>query len=312
MVAAMASLPVSVAPGHHNLSVYDDDGDLSARSAPFLQSGVDAGEAVIAVVDQRKWALLRELLGPACEPISYVDRDAFYARPEDALFAYDARVRHLVQGGAPSVRVWAELPVFTSERAGTWIAYEAILNRAFAHHPVRIICGYDAREHSEAVLEGAWRTHPLVLEEAWRDNSHYHDPEQVVRALTPGAVPLPDLRPLPLPTDTAAFRRTLLRAMNADGVPAPEAYDLLVAAGEIFANARSHGNGAGALRVGRVDGRFVCELSDRGAGIQDPLTGYLPPRPGHADGAGVWVARQLTSRLEFVSSPHGFATRLWI
>jgi hypothetical protein len=280
---------VNAAPGHHNLSVYDDDGDLGARSAPFLQVGVDAGEAVITVVDQRKWALLRELLGPACEPISYIDRDAFYTRPEDALLAYDAQMRHLVHDGAPSVRVWAEFPVFASrEQADSWIAYEAILNRAFAHHPAQIICGYDAREHSEAVLEGAWRTHPLVLGDTWRDNPHYHDPEQVVRALTPMAGPLPDLRTLPLPADTTALRHTLLHEMTADGVPAPEAYNLL------------------------VDGRFVFELSDHGPGPQDPLTGYLPPRPGHTGGAGVWVARQLTSRLEFVSTPDGFATRLWI
>jgi hypothetical protein len=139
--------------------------------------------AVIAVVDQRKWGLLRELLVAACEPISYLDRGLVYTRPEDAPFAYDARVRQLVQRGAPSVRVWGEFPVFTSrEQADPWIAYEAILDRAFAHHPVQLVCGYDAREHSEAVLEGARHTHPLVLEGAWLDNPHYHDPEQVVRA----------------------------------------------------------------------------------------------------------------------------------
>jgi anti-sigma regulatory factor (Ser/Thr protein kinase) len=304
---------VSVAPGHHNLSVYDDDGVLSARTAPFLEAGVDAGEAVIAVVDQRKWALLRDLLGPVCEPISYVDRDAFYTRPEDALFAYDARVRHLVKDGAPSVRVWAEFPVFTSrDEADAWIAYEAILNRAFAHHPVQIVCGYDAREHSGAVLEGAWHTHPRVLDEGWLENPRYDDPEQTVRALTPDAGALPGLRRLPLPADTAAFRRALLQEMTADGVPEPKAYNLLVAAGEIYANAGRHGNGASALRVGRVDGRFVCELADHGPGMQDPLTGYLPPRPGHAGGAGVWVARQLTARLDFVTTPQGFATRLWV
>jgi DcmR-like sensory protein len=126
--------------------------------------------AVIAVVDQRKWGLLRELLVAACEPISYLDRGLVYTRPEDAPFAYDARVRRLVQRGAPSVRVWGEFPVFTSrEQADPWIAYEAILNRAFAHQPVQLVCGYDAREHSEAVLEGARHTHPLVLEGAWLD-----------------------------------------------------------------------------------------------------------------------------------------------
>jgi anti-sigma regulatory factor (Ser/Thr protein kinase) len=100
--------------------------------------------------------------------------------------------------------------------------------------------------------------------------------------------------------------------MSAEGVPAPEAQHLLVAAAEVFANALHHGHGANKLRVGRVDGRFVCELSDHGPGISDPLIGYLPPRPGHLDGVGLWVARQLTARLEFVATPHGFATRLWV
>jgi hypothetical protein len=36
-----------------------------------------------------------------------------------------------------------------------------------------------------------------------------------------------------------------------------------------------------------------------------PLAGFLPPRPGHAKGAGLWVARQLTRQLELVPSPQG-------
>jgi hypothetical protein len=103
---------MSVRAGPRNLSLYEDDRALTARAAPFLQAGLDAGEAVNVVVDQRKWVLLRGLLGPAAERIAYDDRDAFCTRPEKALAAYDARVRHLVRAGAPSVRVWAEFPVF--------------------------------------------------------------------------------------------------------------------------------------------------------------------------------------------------------
>jgi hypothetical protein len=32
-------------PGHHNLWVDDHDGVLSERAAPFLQGGLDVGEA---------------------------------------------------------------------------------------------------------------------------------------------------------------------------------------------------------------------------------------------------------------------------
>jgi anti-sigma regulatory factor (Ser/Thr protein kinase) len=64
------------------------------------------------------------------------------------------------------------------------------------------------------------------------------------------------------------------------------------------------------VRLGQADGRFVCEIADHGPGLDDPLAGYLPPRPGR--GAGLWVARQLTRRLEMLSSERGLTTRLWI
>lgn len=53
-------------------------------------------------------------------------------------------------------------------------------------------------------------------------------------------------------------------------------------------------------------------VSDDGCEIDDPLAGFLPPRPGHADGAGLWVARQLTRQLELVLSPQGATVRLWV
>jgi hypothetical protein len=53
------------------------------------------------------------------------------------------------------------------------------------------------------------------------------------------------------------------------------------------------------------------EISDHGPGLDDPLAGYLPPHPGHARGAGLWVARQMTRRLAMTSSSRGLTTRLW-
>jgi hypothetical protein len=54
----------------------------------------------------------------------------------------------------------------------------------------------------------------------------------------------------------------------------------------------------------------VCEIADGGPGFDDPLAGYLAPRQGV--GAGLWVARQLTWRLEFLRSPDGFTARIWL
>jgi anti-sigma regulatory factor (Ser/Thr protein kinase) len=86
---------------------------------------------------------------------------------------------------------------------------------------------------------------------------------------------------------------------------------MLVAAREVLSNAERYGNGVRSLRVGTVEGRFVCEVTDAGGGLDDPLAGYVPPRPLGADPAGLWIARQLTSRLELHSADDGLTVRLW-
>jgi anti-sigma regulatory factor (Ser/Thr protein kinase) len=85
--------------------------------------------------------------------------------------------------------------------------------------------------------------------------------------------------------------------------------EILVAGTEIASNALRHGGGIEEIRAGRDEGRFVCEVVDRGSGFDEPLAGYLVPREGV--GTGLWVARQLAWRLEFFHSRQGFTARLW-
>jgi anti-sigma regulatory factor (Ser/Thr protein kinase) len=85
-----------------------------------------------------------------------------------------------------------------------------------------------------------------------------------------------------------------------------------MAADEIFKNARQHAGGPEVLRAGTVDGWFVCEVTDRGPGLVDPMAGYLPPRPPRRPAAGLWIARQLVSRLELLPAAPGLTARLWL
>jgi anti-sigma regulatory factor (Ser/Thr protein kinase) len=100
--------------------------------------------------------------------------------------------------------------------------------------------------------------------------------------------------------------------MAAGQMPDDRARKMLAATGEILANAHGHGRGVRGVRAGRVGEQFVCEISDHGPGLDDPLAGYLPPHPGHGGGAGLWVARQATRRLEMISTERGLTTRLWV
>jgi anti-sigma regulatory factor (Ser/Thr protein kinase) len=304
---------VSRSPGHHNLYQYDDDTGLVDHVTPFLAEGVNEHEAVVLVVDPRKRALLEAALGGLALGIDYIDRDTYYTRPEDALAGYDAAVRRYLSRGTERVRVFGELPLCrTQEESDTWVLYEALLNPAFAHHPVTIVCGLDIREQPDSVLEGSWETHPRTMNARWSDNGHYHPPEDIVRARTPAPQDVPGLRAVPTDTDPRALRVLLRSEMAAAEIAAQEAEKMLVAAGEVLANAHRYGGGARALRIGRVGERFVCEISDHGPGLEDPVAGYIPPGSHLANGAGLWVARQMTRRVDMLSSERGLTTRLWV
>ncbi|HEX7300813.1 MAG TPA: sensor histidine kinase [Solirubrobacteraceae bacterium] len=302
------------APGRHDIFVYDSDGELADVATAFLHDAADERAAAVAVFDARKTALLGEALGPGPDGVTFIDHDAHYTRPEATLATYDATLRRLLRGPATSVRLFGELPrCSTQTDRDRWTAYEAILNRAFSAQPAWIVCGYDAREVSDSMLQAGLRTHPQRHRAASGSSPEYHDPEAVVREVTPPPVPLPDdLAPLAVEDGAGAFRERLAGAMSAAGVTEPRASAMLVAASEVIANARRHGGGVRSMRAGAVDGSFVCELSDHGPGLDDPLAGHLPPRPDADDGAGLWVARQLTDRLELLTSPDGLTVRLWV
>src|SRR3954452_13885477 len=175
----------------HSLLVYDDDDRMVEQMAPFLWSGLAAAERVVVVLDRRKWERLAGALGSDADDTLYIERDTFYTRPEDALAGYDGTLRRFVRDGASAIRVFGELPrCETDTEWNLWLTYEAILNRAFEHHPVWVMCGYDAREVPGPLLEGAFDTHPEVLTEDWGRSPHYHEPEDVVSSRTPTPAPL--------------------------------------------------------------------------------------------------------------------------
>jgi anti-sigma regulatory factor (Ser/Thr protein kinase) len=148
-----------------------------------------------------------------------------------------------------------------------------------------------------------------VLDDGWRASERFEDPRELVRRLMPEPEPLPQLRSLGLGDDLERFRERLARELMAAKVPEATALDMLVAGTEVATNAVRHGGGIEEVRVGSAAGRFVCEVIDRGHGFDDPAAGYLVPRAG--TGSGLWVARQLTWRLESFDSPRGFTVRLW-
>jgi anti-sigma regulatory factor (Ser/Thr protein kinase) len=297
----------------HDLLVYDSDEHYAEQLVPFFEAGLDAGEALLAIPGRATDPLLRDALGAASERVQFHACEDWYTRPEAALAGYDAVVRGFLRDGAPAVRLAAELPFCSSQgQWDGWVRYEAIINRAFAQRPVSIICTCDARVLPAHVLDAMYHTHSHVVSDGRHESPDYRDPVEVVRSVAVAPEPLPRLHDVPVGADGQELRDALSRALQDAGVAADKAQAMIVAASEVVVNAERHGDGVRTLRVGGGDGTFVCEVSDAGRGLEDPLAGYLPPGAQAGHGGGLWVARQLTRRLDLVPSPQGGLTvRLW-
>jgi anti-sigma regulatory factor (Ser/Thr protein kinase) len=297
-------------PLRHNVFFYESDDEYVERSVEFLREGLDAGEGAIVTNARAGLAGMRDALGDDAHRVTFVDVSQTYTRPARAVAAYYGTLIEQLRS-APSVRAVADMQLGPAEEAfEVWTGYEAICNAAYAHLPAWVVCTYNANGLPDQVLEAALRTHTDVLSDDWEPSQRYEDPRAVVRQVTPDPEPLPELRSFAVGADLELFRERLARELVADRVPETTALEMLVAATEVAANAMRHGSGIAKVRVGRCYGRFVCEVIDRGTGFDDPLAGYLVPRDGI--GTGLWVARQLSWRLEFLHSPAGFTSRLWV
>ncbi len=295
----------------HHAFVYESEDEYVARSAAFLREGLAAGEGGIVAHTRPRLALMREALGPDAARVTFVDVRSAYTRPARTLAAYHQVYAQQLERTA-SLRAVADVEV--GRHPGEWdmwMGYEAVVNRSFGHLPAWVLCTYDANGLPDPVLQAVWRTHPEVLAgDTWNTSDHYEDPDRLLRRVMPGPVALPELQSIPFGHDPEAFREALAGALVGERVAEAKALDMLVAATEIAANAEEHGGGMEDVRVGQAQGRFVCEIADRGRGFDDPGAGYLAPREGI--GTGLWVARQLTWRIEFFRSPRGFTARIWL
>jgi anti-sigma regulatory factor (Ser/Thr protein kinase) len=301
---------VKIEPGalRHSAFVYETYGDYLARSVAFLREGLEAGEGAIVGDTRDGMAAMRDALGADADRVAFCDVGSIYTRPARTLAAYCGLFLEELRK-APSVRAVADVQVGpTPADWEEWTGYEAITNLSYAHLPVWVLCTYNAHELPDPVLEGVWRTHPEVFTDEWHVSEEFGDPREVVRTVTTRPAPLSGLRSFSVGEDLEVFRERLAAELVGEKVPAAKTLEMLVAGTEIATNALTHGRGIAQVRVGRAEGRFICEVVDRGTGFDDPLAGYIAPHEG--TGTGLWVARQLAWRVEFFHGPDGFTARI--
>ncbi|BFU45071.1 anti-sigma factor RsbA family regulatory protein [Krasilnikovia sp. MM14-A1004] len=301
----------------HHVLFFDSAAALAAAAVPFLRGGLDAGDAAVLVCRRDRNVMLAEALGGDSR-LLVLDQAAVYTRSANAVAAY--RRMMLRHTGSGRLRLVGEVdfdggPTSWSE----WTRFEAVVNAALAPYPLSSVCAYDTGAMPGPVLASAAHTHPLLLTgPESTPNPAYIPPAQLLHKLPAiGPDPLQDTDPtyafgaLTEPAQLADLRRHLRDGVLA-GLPTATRTDLVTAIAEVVTNGLVHGRPPVRVELWAAPTRILCTVTDRGAGFDDPLSGYVPHDTGdpHRAGVGLWLARQSCDHLDTAVTPKGFTVRL--
>ncbi|MGH3113317.1 MAG: anti-sigma factor RsbA family regulatory protein, partial [Gaiellaceae bacterium] len=267
---------------------------------------------VVAVAGEELEALQGEVAAPDGD-VRWLDTREWYPHPATRLRAFHDLVTDRLARGASRLRlvgepVWPDGP---AEHVLEWERYESVLNEVLAPYPVTLVCTYDTSRVTTAIAESARRTHPVILNSELAPSDAFLPPSELLSRRNADVSPPPrDAATLAGPDDLAAARRFIATEGLRAGVAMIPAMDLLIAANEVLTNALAHGGGAGGVWVWTEGGRLVCQVEDRGPGIDDPMAGYRPPNDVASGGRGLWIARQLVDLLQIAPAEPGTRIRL--
>jgi anti-sigma regulatory factor (Ser/Thr protein kinase) len=294
----------------HEAFLYPGGSEFLAGVLSFLEPTLQAGRPALVLLTADKLDLVRRELTAGAADVEYADITEAGGNPGRLIGVW----RRFTTGHPPGVELRGICePVYPGRTAAEMAEcelYEALLNAAFdPGSQLRLMCLYDAASLPGSLLAAARQTHPFLSDGKTRGVSAEFRPLNLAGLYT---------RPLPGHPNGAArlpfgrgelgrLRGFVATQAQAAGLAERPASALVAAVNEIATNSLQHGGGQGELRVWAEDAALVCEVSDRGR-ITDPLAGRLPPAPDQ--GAGLWLANQLTDLVQIHSGPDGTVVRL--
>jgi anti-sigma regulatory factor (Ser/Thr protein kinase) len=291
--------------GHysHDVLVHDNDADLVAAVAVFVEDGLASGGRVLVHSTEQRVAQYQDVL-PADPRLTYgFDKD-LYLSPSSTLFAYQRQLQQSSEAG----ELWVAGTVPLGEEPAAqqaWARYESLVNEALGDYAFHALCTYDATVLPPEVIARARATHPSTWTAAGRrPTAAYADPADFLvdeLAAVPSA-PVGEAVVVQVrePGHLAQARRVLRSAARPARLDGDVLDGIVMATHEVLVNGLVHGCPPVTLEVWAEPGRVTCRVTDRGAGIADTLAGVRHPA---ADGPkGLWAARQLCEDL-FLSNP---------
>jgi transcriptional regulator with XRE-family HTH domain len=167
----------------HAAVMYGSDEQFLDATVPFVTSGAERDERLLAVVSMPRLRLLRDALGDLASLVTFEDAKRWYRTPVEALGRYRSYMdEHLAKGGRWA-RIIGEPAVNGASIAevDSWGRYEALFDVRFASAPASVLCPYDTRIMSKRVISHVRHTHrELLTDEGQAANPDYEVPERVL------------------------------------------------------------------------------------------------------------------------------------
>jgi anti-sigma regulatory factor (Ser/Thr protein kinase) len=300
----------------HDVLLFGSDEELLAAGVPFVTEGIAAGDVVIVHGPEHDVEVLRRAFDD--DPrVTFVPGTGQYRRMAETIGEYQ-RLCERENAAGRGVRSTGSIP-FGQEPAmrREWMRYEALVGRVLGPYRFSGLCRYDTRSTASDVLDLALAAHGrVVTAEGARPNPHARPAADLLHELAPTPEPeaveaTPAVLAVSDPVAVAPVRRAVLRVLHDAAVATHLADGFVTAVSEVVSNAVEHGRPPVEVRL-HTDGRhWLCVVTDRGAGIDDPWTGFDSPlgaNPGR-HGMGLWVARQLCDQLT-ISRPASGGSRV--
>jgi hypothetical protein len=296
----------------HEAFLWHDRTDFTDSLVPFVTDGLDAGEPVMVAVIEEHGEWLRQSLGAKADDVKFFDMADLGHNPAKIIPAWQ-KFLDIDAGGDGPARGVGE-PIWVGRGADELIEcqiHEALLNVAVDPTvPFWLVCPYDVTGLEPAVIDEAYRSHPVVIEaDAYRGSTSYAGRAHLEMML---GTELPVL--VGEPTTIPFNRRNLgrLRAFlklegHVAGLRLQQAADLATVTSGLAADSLERGATSGTIRVWRQPRSVVCEVVDD-THLDDPLAGRRAPLVDGAD--ALWAANQLCDLVQLRTTPTGTTIRV--
>lgn len=296
----------------HEAFFYASSDDFLHGTVAFITEALNAGEPVLAMVDNPKIELLRSALGAVAHDVQFADMGDVGANPARIIPAW-RRFADDHAGPGRGLRGIGE-PIWAGRGPAELVEaqhHEVLLNAAFADaEGFRLLCPYDRSRLPSNVLGDARRSHPFVVEDGVHEQSSRYERADAATTLAgPLTEPVGDAQTIRFDANLRFVRSFVSQHANADSMTDDRVADFVLAVDEVAGNSVRCGGGGGILRLWSAGDALVVDISDEGR-ITDPMVGRARPDDRDANGRGLYIANQVCDLVQVRSSTSGTVVRL--